>query len=193
MGKNDWLFSLKKMKRVILLFLVLCPALCYCQTYSSVIPDSAILQFVDWEVTNTPKYNERWFTGSKKIYKRVVSWKKAQTSMFDMDGSLEFRKRFEEFFKESKTFNEEDIDFLVQQYESEKKAKWETSFDKGIRTSSRMNSYQMTIPLFSKDMNKVMFWKYFLCGSLCAEACLYVYEREGTVWKLKSTHSCYWS
>jgi len=183
--------------RYYLIFIVmLLPIISYSQNYSSIISDSEIGSFVQWEILNTSKYSEDKRTGKKRILNRPVSWKEAMVHVSGpFEDTLSFENKFYWFLKKDTIFTREDVAYLSQQYESEKPGIWKKEFE-GAKFANRsgVNVYAVTIPLFSKDKSRVMFWKYFYCGSLCAYACVYIYEKADVDnWRLISKYGCWMS
>ncbi|MFC6999418.1 hypothetical protein [Rufibacter roseus] len=182
------------MKKALLVILLLNSIFGYGQSYSSMVADSEIEQFVQWEILNTPKYTEDRKRGLKKIFKKSISWKAAMIHVGGpFEDTLSFESKFYHFLKQDTIFSKEDIDFLSQQYESEVQGNWETDFNgsKMVKSSGN-NVHHITIPLFSVDKRKVMFWKYFYCGSVCAHACVFIYEKANeSSWKLINKYGCW--
>ena len=55
----------------------------------------------------------------------------------------------------------------------------------GLRFLRSHEMIDTRVPEFTKDMNYVIFYKYFYCGTLCAHGCTYIYERTNeNSWKL---------
>ncbi|MCX2738447.1 hypothetical protein [Pontibacter anaerobius] len=182
------------MKKTLVILFILYSYLSYGQTYSSIISDSDIEQFVQWEILTTPKYSEDRKWGKKKLYYKPESWKKAMVHISGpMGDTLSFEIKFYRFLSKDTVFTKEDVAFLSQQYEAEKQNVWETKFEgANLVKSSGRNVHEFTIPLFSIDKSKVMFWKYFYCGSLCAHACVFIYEKvDENNWKLVSKYGCW--
>ena len=106
--------------------------------------------------------------------------------------TISFKTKFYRFLNKDTLFTNEDITFLSQQYEAEKHSVWETKYEGAtFKKKFGRNVHEFTIPLFSIDKKKVMFWKYFYCGRLCAHACVFIYEKEDDHWNLNSRYGCW--
>jgi hypothetical protein len=166
------------------------------QKYSSIIPDTEIEEFIQWEMSNTPKFREDRKVGKKALFYQPISWKKADIQLSGPKGdSLSFRIKFYFFLKKDTLFNNNDIIFFEQQYNSEIITPWKKKFKNvDLKRTLGLKTHLVTIPMFSLDKSKVIIWKYFYCGSLCAYACLYIYEKiDNNNWILISKYGCWMS
>ena len=163
------------------------------QSYNSVISDSEIENFIQWEIDNTPKFSEDRKLGKKKLLSKPESWKTAAIGLFPAAETLAFEDRFKYFLEQDTIFSSQDIKFIKSQYDSEIISDWTVEFQNvNIKNGAKLNYHIVTIPLFSEDKSKVIFWKFFYCGSLCAHACIYIYERTGqNDWKEISRFGCW--
>ena len=165
------------------------------QSYNSVISDNEIESFIQWEIDNTETYSEHRVLGigKKKLMDKPVSWSKATIGELYYADTIVFEDRFYLFFENDTIFSEEDREFIKAQYESEIISEWKTEFENvNIKKHSRINYHRVTIPLFNKDKTKVIFWKLFYCGKLCAYSCMYVYEKcSENDWKEIMRYGCW--
>ena len=184
------------MRTALILYFALISNFLFGQTYNSVILDSEIEAFIQWEINNTPKYGEDRKLGKKVLYYKPESWKTAQTNMYGpFSDTLSFEDKLYLFLEQDTIFSKEDKVFMSEQYDSELINEWKIKFN-NCRYTKRFgkNNHQITIPLFSKDLKKVLFWKYFYCGSVCAYAQLYIYKKnEEKLWVLIGTHGFWMS
>lgn len=159
------------------------------QTYSSVIDDGKISEFIQDEIDSkfsySKKHERRWYHFRKRIKKSPTDWNLANWEMrWEQSKIVDFHNKF--FFvidSLKKYFTEADMLFLEQQYNAQRINDW--SFKPKhcrVKKSYKIDFYEFTIPLFSKDFETAIFYNYYLCGSLCAYSGLWIYKWDGEKW-----------
>ena len=160
------------------------------QTYSSVISDKEIYDFLNWMTVNDKKYGEEPKLKRKHIYYKTLSWDTANfitkdTALinkyphFSIEGQYLYQRRG----GTDTIFKQKDRDFLFQQFAAIKDTIWHDRFSKSKLLSNkkqkRPNRYYYSIPLFSLDKKYVIIHRQYYCGNLCAHGGYYVYRRLG--------------
>jgi len=178
------------MKVSVLLFAFL-PLISIGQTYSSIVSDSAILSFMEWEVKNGKKYREG---GKLRITKKArIKIKKYDTTDFILPDSIDWRDWQYDFCLFNRNneldsiFSDAEKDALFIQYTSILDTVW-THKIKGARWrkwKNPKNTYSYALPLFSSNGQYVLIRKSFYCGNLCAYGGVYLYRKtEDESWEL---------
>ncbi|WP_192825099.1 hypothetical protein [Rufibacter sp. LB8] len=183
-----------KMKNLIVILISILPFCSFSQTYSSIIPDKDILDFVQWEISNVEKYDEDRPLGRKKLFKRPRHWRDADIGLISAYGdTVTFNQKLYPFLKDDSIFSPEDLEFLELQFNSQQQNEWASQLKRvNLKKRFGLNTHEVTIPLFSQDKTLVIFWKYFYCGSLCAHSCTFIYKRkEDNSWELVKTFGCW--
>lgn len=160
------------------------------QTYSSVISDKEIYDFLNWMTVNDKKCSEEPKLKRKQIDYKILSWDTAnfmikdttlidEYSFFSIEGQYLYKKRS----GTDTIFKQQDRDFLFRQFTAIKDSIWHDSFSKSkLHTNNkqtRPNIYGYSIPLFSHDKNYVIIHRVYYCGDVCAYGGYYVYRRIG--------------
>ena len=153
------------------------------QTYSKVISDNEIINFINLDI-------QRDSIKGKKTIRREM-YKLYEDAFFYKD-SADLR---EIIYHLDTFFSRQDIDFFLEQIKKSKKRNtWKKAFinstlvdnvelDSNNRVESVMYSY--SLPLFSFDKRKVIIIKGFFCGLVCGGGATYIYERTNTnEWQL---------
>lgn len=167
------------------------PLVSHGQTYSTVISDSVILDFMTWEVEHGKAYTE----GGKPRFKKKTSYKPLtfDTLNFYFTDSLQavgweyHEYLFNKHNKIDSLFTTADIDTLFIQFKAIKDTVWSHHIQ-GVKIKnwrSPLNQYRYSIPLFSQNERFVLIKKSFYCGNICAYGGIYLYEKVGArKWKL---------
>jgi len=158
------------------------------QTYSSIVNDNEIYDFLNWLTINTKKFSEEPKLKQKQICHKILSWKK---DVFFIDTIREnnqliifdYNCLYQSKYGTDTIFNQQDRDFIFQQFIAIKDSIWHTSFSNSKllinQKQKRFNRHYYSIPLFSLDKEYVIIDKYYLCGTACAYGGYYVYKRIG--------------
>lgn len=177
-------------KMVVILFGLLSYTYSTGQTYSSVISDKEIYDFLNWMTVNDKKYSEEPKLKRKQIYFKILSWDTANFTIkdttlieeypfFSMEGQYLYKRQS----GTDTIFQQQDRDYLFRQFSGIKDSVWHHSFSQSkLLTNSkqiRPNRYFYSIPLFSLDKNYVIVQRVYYCGDVCAYGGYYVYRRIG--------------
>ena len=182
------------MKKTITILIIILTVNVYGQTDSSIIPDSTILNFMNWEIEKSGLSD--WPSKKrhkKKIFYIVYDWSESefikldsatlsQRSITDYFNDYIFDENLESFI--GPTLTEGDISFMTDQYKSiKKKSEWsfENENIKIRRNNNRLSkkvTYFYGIPIFNIDRNIVLLKKMVYCGKLCAEHAVYIYKKK---------------
>jgi hypothetical protein len=155
------------------------------QTYSSITSDKEIYDFLNWVTINNKKNYRESKLRRKQICYKIFNW---DESIFFTDTiQINNKQILTNFFYLYKAeyggdtiFNQQDKDFIFQQFTAIKDSIWHKSFSNSrLRThpKKRPNRYYYSIPLFSIDKNYVVVVMEYYCGNECAYGGYYVYQR----------------
>jgi len=163
------------------------------QTYSSVVSDNEIYDFLNWLTVNTKKFSEEPKLKRKQICNKILEWNKDvffidtiqvnnQQIIADYDCLYQTR------YGTDTIFNQRDRDFIFQQFIAIKDSIWHRGFSNSklltIQKQEPQNKHYYSVPLFSLDKDYVIINKHYHCGNECAYGGYYVYKRIGTKkWK----------
>lgn len=181
------------MKKLIFLIFIIINVNLFGQNYSSIIPDSTILNFLSWEIkhdglSKIPSKKRH----QKKIYHKIYLWSESEFIKLD---SVELKNHgivdaFSDYLFSENTLSfigsdldSVDIRYMIKQYQGiNSNVNW--NFDKDL-VKIRKNSFRLhkkityfySIPIFSKNKNMVLLKKLVYCGKLCAEHAVYIYKK----------------
>ena len=80
-------------------------------------------------------------------------------------------------------FTKEDLQFFEDQYNGQIINDWNIkSRNSRFKESFKIDYYEYSIPLFSKDFKSAIFYRYYVCGSLCGYSALWIYQWDGEKW-----------
>ena len=151
------------------------------QTYSSIITDKEIYDFLNWLTKTEPKYAVE--PGIiKQVSEHIVRW---DTSNFIQKDTLNGHDHFYLYKSRGGTdtlFKKEDRDFLFLQYTSIKDSTWHQPFKRSAMLKQKLetpNWHFYSVPLFSRNRDYVIVFKEYYCGPLCAYGGYYVYRKKG--------------
>jgi hypothetical protein len=173
------------------LFAFLLPLASQGQTYSSVIADSTILNFMIWEMDHGETYAEGAIAhGKKKTSNQLLTF---DTLNFYFPDSLQpvgweyHEYLFNKHNGIDSLFTSTDMDSLFIQFMAIKDTVWSHHIE-GARIKnwrSPRNQYRYSVPLFCQNQRYVLIKKSFYCGNVCAYGGIYLYEKIGVrKWKL---------
>ena len=194
------------MKLLCLFILLLISFVTKCQTYSTVVTDTEIIDFINEDIKRDsakvkknirraitiPSKDNFYFTDtidfndksnmfmSQFIFKKILQKGKVITANLD-----------------TLTFSRADINFFLKQIEGfTKNTFWKKPFKKSVlvdKPEYKSNNYRQvksvvfnySIPIFSLDKKKAILIKHFFCGLLCGGSGYYFYEMNThNEWKL---------
>ncbi len=178
------------MKTISILLFFLFPVHSFGQTYSSQVPDSTILAFMNWEIKNGENYTEtRNIRFHRKIAPKTLKFeaqnfhKPDSLSPFEAQPELLFNRNN----KLDTLFSKAEMDAFFNQYNAVKDTVWSHKIKAAKIKSwkSPLHQYHYAVPLFSSDGKYVLIKKSFYCGNSCAYGGIYLYEKIGdNNWKL---------
>jgi hypothetical protein len=172
------------------LFGIFCSQFVIGQTYSTLISDKEIYDFLNYITKTDKKHREEPFLKCKQIYYKIHSWDSANFKLKD----TAFNNKFPFYESESQylfykgkgvdtMFKQEDRAFIFNQFTSIKDSIWHDPFCHSKllkdKNQKRPNRYYYSIPLFSIDNNYVVIAMSYYCGSLCAYGGYYIYKKIG--------------
>ncbi len=134
------------------------------QTYSSIISDKEIYDFLNWITIKDKKHAEEKKLKRKRIQHEILSWDITNFTL-----------------KDTVLFNQEDRGFLLKQITSIKDTIWHSRFSKSKllinKKQKHPNKYYYSIPLFFQHKDYVIVQRHYYCGNLCAYGGYYIYRR----------------
>ena len=173
------------------------------QTYSKIISDSAIIEFINKDILRDS------IKAVKAIQRSIYTLNRDD---FYYKDSIDFRiknntnghfifKYYKIRFQNVITnnidtfFSRDDIDFFNTQLKGfRKRFYWKKSFinsffidepELNANNYAKQTMYSYSIPLFSLDKKRAIIIKSFFCGFLCGGGGYYIYEmREDSQWEL---------
>jgi hypothetical protein len=187
---------LSNLKKTIFLVIntLLLNSYCFSQNYSSIIPDGIINELITYEIINSKKSNNDYKILRKRISKVPIKWNNAIINILNIDTSLTFEIQYNALIDRDKQynfglkkinelFNENDINYLKEQFDNELNKEWNLNLGKIklIRNPKKRN-YSYSIPLFNIEKNKAIIYKEFYCGSLCAYGSIEIYIFKDESW-----------
>jgi len=158
-------------------------------TYSSVIRDEEIYDFLNWMTINEENDIKYVYYGISKWYMENFILKDENTLKKNKNFFLKLIRKTNivvflgsDYIYDIKSgtdtiFKKEDRDFLFLQFNSIKDTIWHDNFSQSELTQKALNAHFYSIPLFSLDRNYVIISKEYYCGSECAYGGIFVYRR----------------
>jgi len=150
------------------------------QTYSSIINDEEISNFLNCVTIHDKKYSEENNSERKKISNKILKWHSENFINNDEDPYENEIFLYHEKNDLDLIFNKDDQEFIYKQFVSIKDSIWHTRFSKSKLLSKKNktnNYYAYSVPLFSIDKKKVIFYRVFHCGNECAYGEYYIYSK----------------
>jgi hypothetical protein len=157
------------------------------QTYSNIISDQEIYDFLNWMTIEGSKYSEEPKWTKKRVSRRIYNW---NASHFVLDtNELERPPNMmlmREYLYKSRggldtLFTQKDRDFHYKQFTEIKDNVWHKQFSKSklliFNKQVRPNRYYYSIPLFSMDKKYVVVNRVYYCGPLCAHGGCFVFRK----------------
>ncbi len=181
------------MKRITLFILLLLLSLdtVKSQTYSSIISDDEIYDFVnsiivsnknrfDWSLLKKinlhPEIEDGW--DSLNFVRPNIG---NDTMRFIIKSGVDEIEYFFMYLGIDTLFTEEDRLYMMKQYQSLKDTQWQTAFKKSRLTNKKQknpNRYYFAIPVFSSDKSKAIFNYTYYCGDLCAFGGYFIFSKD---------------
>jgi hypothetical protein len=187
------------MRSLLLFFLFAVSAIAKAQTFSRIVSDKEIIDFINKDIARDSVLVTHWI--NKKY------WKPDLSNFYFSDSADLITKRISSgfifnhykmndgtIFSLDSVFTRKDIDnFKVQIKGLRKTKKWKEAFQNSIlvenpvldstqHTKQVINNY--SIPVFSLDHNYAIVIKGYYCGFLCGQGAYYLYRRMENDWTL---------
>lgn len=171
--------------KVLLLFLTcLISVQIKSQTYSNVILDKNIVDFIQWKIEDSSHTSKLMNKFPRKVFYKPTNWSKANWNVNELSyDTLSFERKFKEILKLDTIFTPQDFIFFKKQYYGQKDTVWKINSGKiRFKENININFFKYTIPIFSVDYKYALVWEYFYCGRLCAYSNLYIYKFVDNKW-----------
>ncbi|MDR2956077.1 MAG: hypothetical protein LBV43_13455 [Prevotella sp.] len=170
--------------------LLLASQFSFSQTYSSIVSDKEIYDFLNWQTKLITESEKKLYGKNRTVIVDILPWDSANfinmykdifpdREYYDLDDKYIFKtnKKLNEFF------TQENKDYLFKQFTSITNAVWQKKFDSG-KLVNKDNIYTpfyyyYSIPLFSKDRKYVIFQMHYYCGEQCGRGGYYIYRSAG--------------
>ncbi|WP_156032840.1 hypothetical protein [Prevotella sp. 10(H)] len=162
-------------------------------TYSSVISDEEIYNFLNWMTENDKKTEIKFLKNNKKVSYKIMPWDTANfiskyVGQYDIS-HLEPDNKY--LFKKSSgldtLFNQEERNFFYEQYISIKDSVWHQGMSGKKMISAKKkddtNVNYYSIPLFSRNKEYVLIYKVYICGYECSYGKYYLYKFDVDRWR----------
>ncbi len=154
------------------------------QTYSTLIKDKDIIEFMNWKlnIDTTPNSEvpKEYFSFSNHIdhwAPIILKWDLTQDSATNNDFCI-FNKRNKWL---DTIFNEEGKEFLIKQSNSYIDSLWHIKTP--INPKAKVESFHYcNLPLFSIDKQYVLFKEMYRCGGDCGEMGITIYKKINSSW-----------
>lgn len=157
------------------------------QTYSSLIKDEEINEFMNWNFTENKVRGNELMKTIRNLNVKNVDF--TDENFIDDGSSILFTKEN----NLDSIFNLDDRLFLIEQTQKYKYEIWLDQFkDVKLIDKPKLNSnnqtdkivYVFSLPLFSVDKSKVLIFEGFFCGILCGGTSYNIYEKKNGSWSL---------
>ncbi|WP_210489416.1 hypothetical protein [Rufibacter aurantiacus] len=163
------------------------------QTYSSVVPDIEIINFIENQAKekysqniNNWKLEEVYQPDS--VLKKLKSWKTLTPSE-----KRNYSFNYGEAPLLADFLTKADFEFIKEQISGLKVNEWQTlkEFQKTNNSELKKEDYYIySVPLFSKDRNYALRKTTFYCGNLCGWSCIELFKKaENGHWENKGCYA----
>lgn len=171
------------MRKIVLCFLVFTPITCAAQTYSKVVPDSIIEKFVLEALHLKESYGSIFNKLPKRVYNKPIH---IGSASWTLGSDTSFHAVFKMIYDGEHALPSDDVAFIREQYYGIKESSWGfKSADIKFKKKRGRRIYEYSIPLFTRDCNRAIFWRYWSGGPLYAYSELHLYTRVNGSWKLE--------
>lgn len=182
---------------IIAILFFYCPT-AFSQTYSNIIDDQEIYDFLDWLTVNSKRHDEESPGETRQVYYKILKWdttnfvQESVDTIF-IDGVPDFRVDFMYLYKSKQgmdtLFTPQDKEFIFKQFNALKDSVWHKPFSGSVLLTQRKQKatgeYLYAVPLFSLDRRHVIVRHVYYCGSHCAYGGYYIYRKlEQKKWEL---------
>ena len=170
----------------------------FCQTYSSIVSDKDIIEFIDYISTNDIKGYNDTAAKAKRICKEILDFDSSQIKFpvihYSKDGKaysvqLNLGYAFTLMDDSDSILKLSEIKYLLSQCRNFKSHKWrQKSIGEHIVRNSKDPSknpiHYFSIPIFSQDKKTAIVSHEYYCGPLCAWGNIRVYRKDNSgKWK----------
>jgi hypothetical protein len=151
------------------------------QTYSTIIPDKEITDFINWEIAQTPKGKY----ALKKIFNRPHLWEDANfiappdSLQYDLGYELNFLYKKENHLET--LFSDQDTAYFLEQFKAMKPTLW-NGIDNLRVSTRRKNAFGYSVPIFSKNKAFVIVYKSEYRGPESGKGAYYIYKKTANGW-----------
>jgi len=162
-------------------------------TYSSVISDEEIYDFLNWMTSNDKKSEIKFLKNNKKVSAKILSWDTANfiskyAGQYDIS-HLEPDNKY--LFKKSSgldtLFTQSERDYFIQQFFAIKDSVWHKGMDGKKMIPIKKKDYSdvnyYSVPIFSRNKEYVLIYKVYTCGYGCAYGKYYLYKYDIDRWR----------
>ena len=147
------------------------------QTYSSLIPDKEIEEFVSWKLKDTMQLLYIPNDYSRRIFPLKIE-------MFDSSkkGGFCIYQKSAKWI--DSIFSKEDKAFFFDQFKNIKTNTWpeKDGLPKGKETEKGYGTF-ISIPIFSQNRQFVIVYVYHFCGQNCGRFSIPIYKKTEGTWK----------
>jgi hypothetical protein len=159
------------------------------QVYSSMIPDTTIVSFLNWKFANEPRHAEEPRLKRKQLSSTILKWTSTNFILEQKDSNLEFKESLFPLLQKGidTLFSQEDRNHLLVQLNSQLNTSWRHSFTKtrAIKKvkAKNANKYHISLPLFSLDKRYLIIHEFYYCGDECSHRSYKVYKKTAYSWE----------
>ena len=170
-------------KIILFAIMLLHTIICKSQTYSKLINDKDIIEFMQWKLfadttpnMEVPKEYFSFSTNISKWFPITLKWDSNQDSSTNNHYCI-FNKRRKWL---DTIFSIKDREFLIQQNDLKVDSIWHLPYPKTLAAKEGFKHY-CSLPLFSINKQYAILLEVYLCGSMCGETniTLYKHTKEG--------------
>lgn len=174
-----------KFRTIAILFLLMQSVTAQSQTYSSIVPDNEICDFLNWLTKHDDRCIEKNLFTRVKISQKINNWmpenffkKDTVFRYFDIDNDFLFSKGS----AADSCFSEADRDYLYKQFTAQCDSIWKKPFKGAVfaqKGRSKHATVYYSIPLFSLDRKYVIVKMSCYCDELNAFGGYFIYRKMG--------------
>jgi len=174
-----------KFQAIAILFLLMQSVTAQSQTYSSIVPDNEICDFLNWLTKHDDRCSEKRLFTRVRISPKMENW--VPENFFCKDtvfsySSLENDFLFEKGSAADSLFSAEDRDYLYKQFTAQTDSVWKKPFKGSVfaqKGRSKHAKVYYSIPLFSVDRKYVIVKLSCYSDELNAFGGHFIYQKAG--------------
>ena len=168
-----------------IMFLLMQSGIALSQTYSSIVSDNEIYDFLNWLTMHDDRCNEKRLFTRVRISENMENW--MHENFFREDTVLSYSDYNNDFLfgkgsNADSLFSTKDRVFLYQQFVAQKDSVWKKRFNGAVfaqKGNSKRGKVFYSIPLFSSDRNYVIVKMSYYGGELNAFGGCFIYRKTG--------------